>query len=359
MRPTRVDLVLAAVIGLPAVIAAITEPTSLPRAVTVGLAAAMALALALRRRAPLVAASTVTACVLCLGVLDEDGPGMPTIPIALALAAYTLGHDVAMPRAALAGALALVAFWSGQLAQDAPSSDLVATVLIGAVPWTFGRALRRRVEDAERREEEAARAERQRIARELHDVVSHSISVVSVQTQAVRRRLRPDQTEEAAQLRAVEATVRDAMAEMRRLFGMLRAEGAGAPLAPQPGLALLEDLLAETRAAGHRVQLHREGAPRELPAGLDLVAYRVVQEGLTNVRRHAPGAAAEVLLRYADRELEVGVRDDGPGSPGANGHHGHGLAGMRERVELYGGRLTLGSGPGFEVRARLPLEPAP
>jgi signal transduction histidine kinase len=218
-----------------------------------------------------------------------------------------------------------------------------------------------RADRAEReREEGAARAvaeERARIARELHDIVSHSISVIAVQTQAVRRRLGPDHAREVDDLQAVEATAREAMAEMRRLFGILRAEGERPSLSPQPGLDQLDRLIADTRAAGVDVSLTVDGRPTPLPPGLDLTAYRIVQEALTNVRKHAPGGQVAVRLRHGEADIGLAVDDTGGvASPDADGA-GLGLVGMRERVELYGGTLEAGPRPGggFTVRARLPF----
>ena len=206
------------------------------------------------------------------------------------------------------------------------------------------------------REQESARAaaeERTRIARELHDIVSHSISVVTIQTQAVRRRLGPDHAAEAADLAAVEATAREAMAEMRRLFGVLRTEGESPDLAlaPQPGLDELERLVRQVDSAAMTVHLSIEGDPVPLSPGVDLAAYRIAQEGLTNALRHAGASEARVLVRYSPQRLEVEVSDNGRGLP-TNGHHGtapdsggHGLIGIRERVGLYGGTLDLTPGP--------------
>ncbi len=214
--------------------------------------------------------------------------------------------------------------------------------------------------ERERQTSKAAADERARVARELHDIVSHAISVVTVQTQAVRRRLGPDHEREADDLRAVEAAAREAMAELRRLFGVLRADGEEPSLAPQPGLGELGRLLDRTRGAGLRVELEVDGEPVPLTPGVDLAAYRVVQEALTNVRRHARATRATVRLRFGGEALEVEVEDDGAG-PSRNGHAGHGLVGMHERVTLYGGTLSTGprDGGGFRVRARLPLGAAP
>jgi signal transduction histidine kinase len=198
--------------------------------------------------------------------------------------------------------------------------------------------------------------ERQRIARELHDVIAHSVSVMTVQTGAVRRLLRPEQEKERQALETVEATGREALTEMRRLVGLLRDQGAMPEFAPQPGLGTVGDLLDTVRSAGLPVELAVDGTPRELPPGIDLAAYRVVQEALTNALKYGGTAHAWVSLRWHDDELELEVANDGKGDGRGSGG-GHGLAGMQERVSLYGGTLDSGprDGGGYVVRARLPV----
>jgi signal transduction histidine kinase len=223
--------------------------------------------------------------------------------------------------------------------------------------------LEQRAEQAEREREQKAREavleERARIARELHDVVAHSVSVMVMQTGVVRRRLHSVRPDDAALLDEVEQTGRGALGEMRRLLGLLRADEDGLSLTPQPGVDRIGSLVEQMREAGLPVDLRVEGEPVALPAGLDLAAYRVVQEGLTNALKHAGRARAAVLLRYRPWELELEIADDGRG-PAATDGLGHGLVGMRERVALYGGTLVTGARPegGFLVRAVLPLEGA-
>jgi signal transduction histidine kinase len=203
----------------------------------------------------------------------------------------------------------------------------------------------------------AAAEERARIARELHDVVSHSITVIAIQAQAIRHRLRPDQRREAEDLKLLETTARQAMAEMRRLFGVIRKDGERPGLAPQPGLAELPLLVEQLRASGLAVEVEETGSQTALTPGLDLAAYRVLQEALTNVLRHAgSGARATVRIAHEPDALELAVEDDGVGGPDGPST-GHGLVGMRERVGLYGGALETGrvDGRGYRVRARLPL----
>jgi signal transduction histidine kinase len=209
------------------------------------------------------------------------------------------------------------------------------------------------------REAEARAAvaeERARIARELHDIVGHSVSVMTVQASAVRRLLRDDQEREREALITVEETGRAALAEMRRLVGVLRRPEEAPALAPQPSLEHIDKLVAQTREAGLPTHLTVEGEASPLPAGIDLTAYRLVQEGLTNALKHARATHAEVHVRYADGSVELVVSDDGNGDGKGEGS-GHGLTGMRERVAVVGGELAAGPRPngGYELRARLPM----
>jgi len=241
-------------------------------------------------------------------------------------------------------------------------SDLVVTF---GVPFLLGRMTfnrrRRIVRDREVATREAVAAERAAIARELHDVVAHHMSVMVVQAGAARAVGATDPAATAEALRQIEASGRTGLAEMRRLLEVLKAEEDGNGRAPQPGLARLGELLDAMRASGLPVEAVVEATPRALSPGVDLSAYRIVQEALTNSLRHAGGASARVVVRYEPDALELEIADDGPGppqDPGASG--GHGLIGMRERVQLFGGELEAGprQGGGFLVRARLPSEPA-
>jgi signal transduction histidine kinase len=192
----------------------------------------------------------------------------------------------------------------------------------------------------------------------LHDVVAHSVSVIVVQAQAGPRLLaEPEQVRSV--FGSIETTGREALVELRRLLGVLRAGGEQAATGPQPGLALLEALVEQVREAGLHVDLRVEGEPVQLPPGIDLSAYRIVQEALTNTLKHAGRAEAEVVVRYRPSALELDILDNGSGAPARVAGSGHGLVGMRERVALYGGSLDAGSrnGHGYAVRARLPLAP--
>jgi signal transduction histidine kinase len=249
-------------------------------------------------------------------------------------------------------------------------SDFSWILVLFAVVWTIGFALggrfreadvaKRLALEAEQQREEQARLaveeERARIARELHDVVGHSVSVMTVQAAAVRRLLEPDQEKEREALMVVEQTGREALAEMRRMVGVLRRPEEAPALAPQPSLEHLDQLVANTREAGLPVEIRIEGKPKPLPAGVDTTAYRIVQEALTNAVKHANADRAEVVVRYGNGTVEVIVSDDGRGD-GDGGGSGHGLVGIRERVTVYGGELEAGpqAGGGFRLRATLPV----
>jgi signal transduction histidine kinase len=238
------------------------------------------------------------------------------------------------------------------------------------IAWVGGFALRERVEQAEAAEVRASLAERERdaaariavaeervrIARELHDIVAHAVSVMVLQVGAVRHKLPDALAEDSDALRGVEQVGRTALAEMRGLLAAMRRDGEEAELIPQPGLDGLDALLEEIGRAGLPVQLHVDGEPAALPRGIDLSAYRIVQEGLTNALKHARASNAEVTVRYRPDELQIEVRDNGEGSSTSNGL-GHGLVGVRERVKIYGGQMSAGSanGSGFILSTRLPL----
>ena len=335
--------------------------------------AVMALALLWRRQTPLVVLAIAT---LGNSLINFDGQAAPFV-IAV-IATYNVGAEAERRPAQIALALVLAAYIIPSLFGDEVYSDVAAAVVLFGGSWTLGRLVRERgrserraadrAERAEReRDEQAERvaaAERARIARELHDVVAHSISLMAVQAQVLQRRTPPEQEERVAELRSLELTAREAMGEMRRLFGVLRADGNGAPTAPQPGLDQLGELADRARESGLRVELRLPAEPPALPPGIDLGVYRIVQEALTNVRKHAgPGTAVRVAVAVADGVVDIEVEDDGPGPPAegdadTDAEPGHGLIGMRERVALYGGRLEVGGGPsgGFRVHAAVPVE---
>jgi signal transduction histidine kinase len=250
------------------------------------------------------------------------------------------------------------------------TAELIFIPVDFGISWAAGFALRERAEKAEAAETRAIQAEREReaaarvavaeerarIARELHDIVAHAVSVMVLQVGAVRHKLPDDLAEDREALTGVERAGRTALAEMRRLLAAMRRDGEEAEFTPQPGLDGLGSLLEEIGRAGLPVELHVDGEPFPLPRGIDLSAYRIVQEGLTNALKHARASDADVTVRYRPDELEIEVRDNGRGSATTDGL-GHGLVGVRERVKIYGGEMSAGTatGGGFVLSTRLPV----
>jgi signal transduction histidine kinase len=362
----------ASAVGLSLLASALPFDPGSPRAwAAYLLLLAHTLPLAVRRRWPL----AVLVWALATGAaFAAVGPSL--VPLSFTILIYVYTAAAHCPRrVSLAGLAATEALlgvvWLARPRSIGDAGTLIIDGLLMVAAWWLGDGTRRRLEavaaaqqraaELERAREELARRavteERLRIARELHDVVAHSMSIIAVQS-GVGAHVLDSQPEEARKaLAAVEATSRQALVEMRRLLGVLRqeAEPRGS-LAPAPGLAELEALTAEVARAGVRVEVRIEGTPTELPAGLDLSVYRIVQEALTNVVRHAGPATARVAVRYAPGRMSVEVVDDGRG--GDHGDQGHGIPGMRERAALYGGTLEAGPlpGGGFRVAATLPLE---
>jgi signal transduction histidine kinase len=337
-------------------------------------AAFVTLPLALRFRYPLPVLVVVSAAWVietALGVTSGD----PVVPaIALLLAVYAVGSRCHGLRFWFGGALATVGLTVQVLIREGLQFDILQAVAIPAAGLLVGRALgeltfetdvlEERASQLERERDERIRAaladERSRMARELHDVIGHSISVMGVQAGAVRRRLGDDQTQERDTLLAVERTGRQAVAEMRRLIGLLRTEVDGYDDA-SPSLTRIGQLVTDMRAAGMSIELETDGELDALPPGVDLAAYRIAQEALTNALKHAPRARVRVRVRCNERELALWVTDDGDPSAQADSDHvGHGLVGMRERATLYGGTLRAEprAGGGYLVEAVLPLESA-
>jgi signal transduction histidine kinase len=326
----------------------------------------------LRRRYPLGAPLAVGGGVVIASFADNSLVPFDLVPFLAGASAVFLLAQRRDPRQAVAG-LAMAVGVEAVVVHNDPRGQigqLVFVSLLFAVVWIVGFSLGRKFAEADEARERAVRAEREReerardavaeerarIARELHDVVGHSVSVMTVQAAGVRRLLRPDQEREREALLVVERTGREALAEMRRMVGVLRRPEEAPALAPQPSLEHVDRLVAQAREAGLPVELRVEGEAVELPAGVDLTAYRLVQEGLTNAIKHAHATRAEVLVNYGDDGIEVTVSDDGRGVGNGDGG-GHGLVGMRERVSVYGGELDAGPQPdgGYRLRARLPL----
>jgi signal transduction histidine kinase len=326
-----------------------------------------------RRRFPFAAPASYW--LIAAGLTYVDGlliPFVGSLTVVGLLAAFLLGNlrdsrQAGIGLALIIGSLVIIV---DNIPGPAMTSDLVFIPLRYVAIWVAGYALRERTEQAEAAELRAMLAERERdaaariavaeerarIARELHDIVAHAVSVMVLQVGAVRHKLSSAPAEDREALTAVEQTGRMALVEMRRLLAAMRTDEDEAELGPQPGLDRLDVLLDEVGRAGLPVRLHVDGEPFPLPRAIDLSAYRIVQEGLTNALKHARASHADVTLRYAPDELQLEVRDDGVGSSTSDGL-GHGLVGVHERVKIYGGEMSAGkaNGGGFVLSTRLPV----
>jgi signal transduction histidine kinase len=325
-----------------------------------------------RRRFPFGAPLTSGLVFGVSSFVDERLTPGDVVPFLIAISVFVLFGLVRDRTQALAG----LGFGIGITAiiiHNNPKGSVagfVFTAVVLTIAWTIGFGLGHKFREADEARERLARAERERaerarlavadertrIARELHDVVGHSVSVMTVQASAARRLLKPHQEKEREALLVVEQTGREALAEMRRMVGVLRRPEEAPALAPQPSLESLDRLIAQTREAGLPVELRIEGVREPLAAGVDLTAYRLVQEGLTNAIKHARAQHAEVVVRYGDGHVELTVTDDGSAEGGGESG-GHGLVGMRERVSVYGGELEAGplAAGGYRLHARLPI----
>ncbi len=370
LRAERLDQVVAAVLvvlGQLELWAGNPNP-GLPTALAVPLTIVIPGLVAFRRRRPL---EVGIAVALGTDLIFAFGAKSYSVPLAVAWLCALYGIAVwTSNRAFLIGLGVLVIANAAILAS--PHQALHNTVLFTVIPLVAMLIARRAVRDRQLRAEalaaraellefrahEAVAEERVRIARELHDLVAHNVSMMVVQAGAERHALPEDQASTRETLGSIEQAGRQALAEARRLLGVLRPSGERERLEPQPSIEELAFLVEQVQRAGLPVKLAIEGEQVPLPVGLDLCAYRIVQEALTNALKHAGRAQAQVLVRYVPRALEVEIRDDGQGAPQTNDDGaGHGLIGMRERVALYGGQLTAGphQGGGFQVKARLPL----
>jgi signal transduction histidine kinase len=334
--------------------------------------AVLVLPLFARRRFPFAAPAAFWLLAVGLSIVDGQLVTFETSVFVLGMAAsFLLGNQRAALRAQTG--LAVAVGGAAIVVYDKPAhsiSELVFIPLLFGICWLAGFAVRERAEQAQAAEGRATQAERERdaatriavaeerarIARELHDIVAHAVSVMVLQAGAVRHKLPDALAEDREALTSVEQTGRTALAEMRRLLAAMHRDGDDVDLMPQPGLDGLGSLLEEISRAGLPVRLHVDGEPFPLPAALDLSAYRIVQEGLTNALKHARASHADVTICYRSDSLQTEVRDDGIGGASSDGL-GHGLVGIRERVKIYGGEMTAGTanGGGFVLSTRFPL----
>jgi signal transduction histidine kinase len=346
--PRRTDAVVAATLAAISIVQVLAFPIA-PRALGVAIALCSTVPVAFRRPHPFAAA---VVGVLPWAIPTEDGY-LVVGYLAVILLFYSLAAEVEDVRIVVAVAAFALALSVTTLIQlDEGIAEYLSSLLVVTAPIAVGRLMRR---ERERTHRIAVAEERARIARELHDVVAHGVSVIAVQADAAEAALEHDPQRAAQPLRTIRGSAHDALGEMRRMLGVLREGDEGFEHGPQPGLAQLPELLEHAREGGVAIALEVEGEPRPLAPSLDLTAYRIVQEALTNVRKHAPGAPTTVRLAWSPGGLGLTIRDAGPGPNGNAG--GHGLVGMQERVRIHGGRLHTGApaGGGFEVVVELPL----
>jgi signal transduction histidine kinase len=377
-NPTVIDITVALIVCVVAELEmAFGSNIDGPAWVNAVAAAGITLPIALRRRWPLGVALAIGVVLALQEVLNGDLTENSISPLlAFPIAVYALAAycDRRRAIAGLVGVIALV--WTDVIfSSHRQPSDFLFTALLMAGPWLVGRIVATRVElaaelrdkadrlerEQEKQAELAVSEERARIARELHDVVAHNVSVMVVQAAAARRMIDHDPVKATEALGSVEQTGREALKEMRRMVGMLGKSDDKLALEPQPSVAELDWLIERAREEGLDVDLTIEGDERRLESSVDLSAFRIVQEALRNTLQHAGPARAHVLLRYGEHDVEVDVHDDGRGARPAmvNGAHaGTGIVGMRERVAMLGGEIEAGyrKDGGFGVRAKLPLE---
>jgi signal transduction histidine kinase len=367
-------VVLLATVGLLDLAARRDAPDAPPSSMwfAVGVVGTLALVLCARRRFPF--AGPAAYWLLAAGISFVDWQLIPFINSLIVVgmaAAFLLGNLRDRLRAAVGLAVVLVAAATiVYKIPGHPTSILFFLPLEFGISWLAGYVLRERAEQAEAAEERAVHAEREResaarvavaeerarIARELHDIVAHAVSVMVLQIGAIRHRLPQTLEDDKDALTGVERTGRAALAEMRRLLGAMRHDGQDIEWTPQPGLDGLDSLVEEVGRAGLPVRVHLDGDRFPLPRAVDLSAYRIIQEGLTNALKHARASQADVTVRYGSNELQLEIRDDGRGATNTDGL-GHGLVGIRERVKIYGGDMTTSTaaGGGFILSTRLPL----
>jgi signal transduction histidine kinase len=363
IAPVRLDLILAVVLAVASELEAWSGHNSGREQLVVAIAGPlMAGTVAVRRRHP--AAAGIAAALIADTVAIAWTPpntvsfGVAWLCSLYALAVWTTSRLFALGAAVLALPTLVAVAVRGE-PKGGVSFTVIALVVMLLVRRVVGDR-ERRAQIAERERDLVAREavveERARIARELHDVIAHHVSMIVLQAGAERRVLDDANASTREVLETVERTGRSALTEMRRLLGMLRGD-ANEPLTPQPGLGDVPVLVRQLQEAGLPVELHVEGERGELPVGIELSAYRIVQEALTNALKHAGKASASVNIRYGSDSLELEIADDGAGASTPVSSGGHGLVGMRERVALYGGHLDAGRRPsgGFVVRVLLPI----
>ncbi|MET9759371.1 histidine kinase [Streptomyces sp. NPDC006372] len=365
-NPLVVDIGLALLVQI-----AMTMPFVVPRAAgappatwgAYGLSTLTVVPLVWRRRAPVAVLFGVLA-TSALYRFTLDGPGQP-LPYTGLVVVYTIAALSSARKRIATGAVLLVAVPVGVWLNTRSARELTFSLFVFAAAYGFGRLTDARQRANRVEAEQAAARERARIAREMHDILSHAVSLMIVQAEAgpVAVRAAPERAEAAFD--AISAAGRDAMAQLRRMLGVLREDGdegtGAAPREPQPGLADLPGLLERVRAGGLDVRYGTAGVARPLPGAVAATVFRVVQEALTNTVRHADARTVAVQLTYEDGELCVRVTDDGRGPQAGSGGSGHGLVGIRERAAAHGGTAMTGRGAdgrGFEVLVRLPV-PAP
>ena len=387
--PAVIDGVAAAVLLVGAAIEFLGTEAGWQGLVLLLFAPVFTVALLWRRRAPLVTLVVVMVGVSLPPLVDPDGEWV--VPFAaIVVALYSAAAYNSRRRALVGLGLVLAFFTAGSIldnleeAGSRPIGDLLYMAVLNTCTWGLGRVVRRwreqarmlaeRTAELEQEREWRAQAavveERARIARELHDIIAHSVSVMVVQAAAAEQMLSLAPERAAEPIVRIQETGRQAVLELRRLLGILRPDNEEpsvlrsvdeeASFTPQPTLQRLDALVEQARDAGLAVEVRVEGTPRQLTSGVELTAYRVLQEALTNTLKHAGSASVEVVVRYGDERLDLTVVDGGGGSGNGTGS-GHGLVGMRERVALYGGELEAGvcDDGGFAVRARLPLTGTP
>jgi signal transduction histidine kinase len=369
--PARSEVLLAAAVLVMAAVELAANPAIQPRGAAVPLEILLAITLAWRRQFPLavvVAVATIATIETVAGVPLEQ----PVVPlIAAVIATFTVAAHRPLRPAAAGVVVMIAAIGIQSLAQHKGLGNFIFGLIFVCGAWVTSRLVYSRTREnvalqaqtsrlAEERDvsaAQAAAAERGRIARELHDVIAHSLSVMVVQAGAAEHVIAREPARAGEAMRAVQDTGRQALSEMAHLLGILREDGEELGFVPQPGISDLPALVAQARNAGLPVELRIEGERHTVPTGVELSLFRIVQEALTNVRKHAGPAHTTVLLRYGPGAIETVISDDGNGSSNGFGG-GHGLVGMRERANLYGGALQAEPGPsgGFVVRVSMPTE---